>query len=129
MIKFEEVILRVCKCKINPAVILSHAKLLETTAAKYPYKKSIVKMYSVAKGLLNVSIQNMFSGTTPDRLYVAFASSQAVAGDFTQNPCNFKHYNINQIALYSDGTPVGNTPIKLSFDATKGDSHGLCEFI
>lgn len=38
-IKLEEVILRVCKCKINPAVILSHAKLLETNTAKYPFKK------------------------------------------------------------------------------------------
>lgn len=24
--------------------------------------------------------------------------------------------------MYSDGTPVGNTPIKLSYDATNGDS-------
>lgn len=96
--------------------------MLETTTAKYPYKKSIVKMYSLAKGLLNVSIENMFSGTRPDRTYVAFVSSEAVAGAFTKNPYNFRHYNINQIALYSDGTHVGNTPIKLSFDATNGDS-------
>lgn len=121
-IKLEEVILRVCKCKINPAVILSHAKLLETNTAKYPFKKSIVKMYSLAKGLLNISFENMFSGTRPDRLYIAFVSSQAVAGDFTKNPYNFQHYNINQIALYSDGIPVGNTPIKLTFDTTSGDS-------
>lgn len=73
-IKLEEVILRVCKCKINPAVILSHANMFETTTAKYPYKKSILKMYSLAKGLLNVSIENMFSGTRPDRMYVAFVS-------------------------------------------------------
>lgn len=121
-IKLEEVILRVCKCKINPAVILSHAKLLETNTAKYPFKKSIVKMYSLAKGLLNISFENMFSGTRPDRLYIAFVSSQAVAEDFTKNPYNFQHYNINQIALYSDGIPVGNTPIKLTFDTTSGDS-------
>lgn len=122
IIKLVEVILRVCKCKINPAVILSHAKMLETTTAKYPFKKSTVKMYSLAKGLLNISIENMFSGTRPDRLYVAFVSSQAVAGDFTKNPFNFQHYNINQIALYSDGIPVGNTPIKLTFDSVNGDS-------
>lgn len=122
IIKLVEVILRVCKCKINPAVILSHAKMLETTTAKYPFKKSTVKMYSLAKGLLNISIENMFSGTRPDRLYVAFVSSQAVAGDFTKNPFNFQHYNINQLALYSDGIPVGNTPIKLTFDSVNGDS-------
>lgn len=122
IIKLVEVILRVCKCKINPAVILSHAKMLETTTAKYPFKKSTVKMYSLAKGLLNISIENMCSGTRPDRLYVAFVSSQAVAGDFTKNPFNFQHYNINQVALYSDGIPVGNTPIKLTFDSVNGDS-------
>lgn len=79
-------------------------------------------MYSLAKGLLNISFENMFSGTRPDRLYIAFVSSQAVAGDFSKNPYNFQHYGINQIALYSDGTPVGNTPIKLTFDAASGDS-------
>jgi hypothetical protein len=121
-IQLEEVILRVCKCKINPAVILSHAKMLETTTAKYPFKKSIVKMYNLAKGLLNVSLENMFSGTRPDRLYIAFVSSQAAAGDYSKNPYNFQHFNITQIALYSDGNPVGNTPIKLSFDEVGGNN-------
>ena len=121
-IKLEEVILRVCKCKINPAVILGHAKMLETTTAKYPYKKSVVKMFSLAIGLHNISLENLFSGTRPDRLYIAFVSSQAVAGDFTKNPFNFQHFDISQIALYNDGNPVGNSPIKLTFDAVNGDS-------
>lgn len=121
-IKLQEVLLRVCKCKINPAVILSHAKMLETTTAKYPYKKSIIKMYNLAKGLLNISLENMFSGTRPDRLYVAFVSSQAVAGDFTKNPYNFQHFNITEIALYTDGNPVGNSPIKLNFNDVNGSS-------
>ena len=59
-IKLEEVILRVCKCKINPAVILGHAKMLETTTAKYPYKKSVVKMFSLAIGLHNISLKKPF---------------------------------------------------------------------
>ncbi|KAK3086425.1 hypothetical protein FSP39_018310 [Pinctada imbricata] len=116
--KLEEVILRVCKCKINPAVILSHAKMLETTSAKYPYKKTEVKMYNVAKGVRNVSLENMFSGTRPDRIYIAFVSSQAVAGDYTKNPYNFQHYNILHIALHSDGTPIANSPLKLNFDSS-----------
>lgn len=121
-IKLEEVILRVCKCKINPAVILGHAKMLETTTAKYPYKKSVVKMFSLAKGLHNISLENLFSGTRPDRLYIAFVLSQAVAGDFSKNPFNFQHFDIRQIALYNDGNPVGNSPLKLTFDAVNGDS-------
>ena len=121
-IKLQEVLLRVCKCKINPAVILSHAKMLETTTAKYPYKKSIIEMYNLAKGLLNISLENMFSGTRPDHLYVAFVSSQAVAGDFTKNPYNFQHFNITEIALYTDGNPVGNSPIKLNFNDVNGSS-------
>ena len=121
-IKLEDVILRVCKCKINPAVILSHAKMLEKTTAKYPYKKSIVKMYNLAQGLHNISLENLFSGTRPDRLYIAFVSSKAVAGDFTKNPFNFQHFDIRQIGLYNDGNPVGNSPVKLKFDTANGDS-------
>lgn len=79
-------------------------------------------MYNLAKGLLNISLENMFSGTRPDRLYVAFVSSQAVAGDFTKNPYNFQHFNITEIALYTDGNPVGNSPIKLNFNDVNGSS-------
>ena len=74
-------------------------------------------MYNLAKGLLNISLENMFSGT---RLYVAFVSSQAVAGDFTENPYNFQHFNITEIALYTDGNPVGNSPIKLNSNDVNG---------
>ncbi|KAK3107751.1 hypothetical protein FSP39_021406 [Pinctada imbricata] len=117
-VQIEEAVLRVCKCKINPAVIVSHAKMLETTTAKYPYKKTEVKMYNIAKGVRNNSLENMFSGTRPNRIYVAFVDSLAVAGDYTKNPFNFQHYKIVHIALTSDGTPVSNSPLKLNFDAT-----------
>lgn len=79
-------------------------------------------MYNLAKGLLNISLENMFSGTRPDHLYVAFVSSQAVAGDFTKNSYNFQHFNIIEIALYTDGNPVGNSPIKLNFNDVNGSS-------
>lgn len=45
-IKLEDVILCVCKCKINLVVILSYVKMLEKIIVKYFYKKSIVKMYN-----------------------------------------------------------------------------------
>lgn len=75
-------------------------------------------MYNLAMGLLNVSFENMFSGTRPDRLCIAFVYTKAVAGDFRKNAYNFQHFNITQIGLYSDETPVGNTPMKLNFNAT-----------
>lgn len=79
-------------------------------------------MYNLATGLLNASFENMFSGTRPDRPCIAFVSSKAFAEDFTKNPYNFQHFNITQIGLYSDRTPVDNTPMKLTFNATNGDS-------
>lgn len=45
-----------------------------------------------------------------------------MAGDFSKNPFNFQHFDIRQIALYNDGNPVGNSPLKLTFDAVNGDS-------
>lgn len=95
--------------------------MLEKTTAKYPLKKSVAKMYNLATDFLNASFENMFPGTRPDRLCIVFVSSKAVAGDFTKNPYNFQHFNITQIGLYSDGTPVGNVPMKLTFNATNGD--------
>lgn len=96
--------------------------MLGNTTAKYTYKKSVVKMFNLAKGLHNISLENLFAGTRPDRLYIAFVSSQAAAGDFSKNPFNFQQFDIRQLALYNDGNPVGNSPLKLKFDDTNGDS-------
>jgi len=40
---FEELLLRVAKIKINPAVIYAQSQALTTTNAKYPFTQTIVK--------------------------------------------------------------------------------------
>lgn len=95
IIKLEEVILWVCKCKINLVVIFSYVKMLKIIIVKYLYKKSIVKMYILVKGLFNVFIENMFLGIRLDRMYVVFVLLEVVVGVFIKNFYNFRYYNIN----------------------------------
>lgn len=44
-IKLEEVICRVCKCNINPAVILGHANMFRKDYCQIPIQNSVAKMY------------------------------------------------------------------------------------
>lgn len=84
-----EVIFCVCKCKINLVVILSYVKMLEKIIVKYLFKKSVVKMYNLVMGLLNVFFENMFFGIRLDRFCIVFVFFKVVVGDFIKNLYNF----------------------------------------
>lgn len=88
-IKLEEVIFCVCKCKINLVVILSYVKMLEKIIVKYLFKKSVVKMYNLVMGLLNVFFENMFFGIRLDRFCIVFVFFKVVVGDFIKNLYKF----------------------------------------
>ncbi|MES9885139.1 MAG: hypothetical protein ABW185_30225, partial [Sedimenticola sp.] len=122
IIDIEDIVLRICKIQLNPAVIYGHSEILKTVNAKYPFTKTEVKMFALAKGQVNVTLDNIFQGLRPNKAVVGFVSSHAVAGSYTLNPFNFKSYDINQIVLSVDGIPVGGNPIKLNFNDNEGSN-------
>ena len=44
-IYLEDIAIRCCKIRINPAIILAHSSALKTTNAKYPYKNRYETYY------------------------------------------------------------------------------------
>lgn len=81
--------------------------------AKYPFTKTEVKMFSLATGQVNFTWDNIFQGLRTNRVIIGFLS---VAGSYTLNPWNFKHYDISQLALSIYGTAAGGNAIKTRFD-------------
>ena len=88
---------------LSPAVRMGHVKALEKTSCKYPIRRIEVKVYTVPRGYMNCIQVNMFLGQLPKRLIIGCVDSDALTGTITKNYLDFKHYNINCVALNMDG--------------------------
>ena len=104
------------KAKVNPAITLSHGKGLLTATNKIPVKRVVTKVFSVAQGQLNVVQDNLFMNQRPTKLVVALIDSKAFNGSYDASPFEFKHYNINHIALYADAQQIPAKAFKPDFD-------------
>ncbi|GFT59958.1 uncharacterized protein F54H12.2 [Trichonephila clavipes] len=111
----DHVSLFIRKVRVNPGVILGHAKALEKTSAKYPINRVLCKVYSIPKGSMSFIQDNIFSGQMPKKIFVGCVDNEAFHGAFSKSPYEFKHFNLNFIGVYVDGQPVPHNPLELDF--------------
>lgn len=102
-----DVVYRVLKVTVSPAVILAHDAALQKSPALYPYQKNIVKTVNVPAGQYDVVLQDLFLGQVPSYLCLGLVSSKAYTGSFSHNPFNFQHYNISRVRALVDDQSVG----------------------
>ncbi|GFS71956.1 uncharacterized protein F54H12.2 [Trichonephila clavipes] len=111
----DHVSLFIRKVRVNPGVILGHAKALEKTSAKYTINRVLCKVYSIPKGSMSFIQDNIFSGQMPKKLFVGCVDNEAFHGAFSKSLYEFKHFNLNFIGVYVDGQPVPHNPLELDF--------------
>ncbi|GFW25039.1 uncharacterized protein F54H12.2 [Trichonephila clavipes] len=109
----DHVSLFIRKVRVNPGVILGHAKALKKKSAKYPINRVLCKVYSIPKGSMSFIQDNIFSGQIPKKLFVGCVDNEAFHGAFSKSPYEFKHFNLNFIGVYVDGQPVPHNPLEL----------------
>ena len=114
----EDVILFIRKEKVSPSVMLGHAEALRKTTAKYPIKRIDFKVFSVPRGALNISQDNLFNGQIPKRLAIAMVDNDAYSGNYKKNPFNFKTNDLSFLGIYVDGEPLPGKPLQPKFDQT-----------
>lgn len=114
----DDIVLKVCKIRLNPAVIMAHAQKLQTTNARYPYTRTEVRLISIPAGSLSFNYNNLFNGLRPTRCVIAFTESASSSGSYTLNPFNFQHFNLSQITLKLNQVPVGGNIMQLNYEAT-----------
>lgn len=120
-IDIEQMILRVAKIQVNPAVITAHNAMLNVTNAKYPYTKTEITSMTLSKGTLNFTWNNIFQDICPNKIIVGFVCSEATStGSLKKNPWNFANYNLSHISLSIDGTPINGGPTQISYNASSG---------
>lgn len=115
-IVFDHVSLFVRKVRINPGVIIGHAKALEKSTAKYPIDRVLCKVFSIPQSSYSFVQDNVFSGQMPKRLVLACVDNDAFNGNYKKSPFEFNHYDINFIGVYVDGQPVPHQPMQLDFE-------------
>ena len=77
-------------------------------------------MSAISKGQVNFSIDNVCQGLKPNKIVVAFADSQSVAGSYNHSPWNFKGFYLSELTVSVDGIPVLRNPVTVKFDSVSG---------
>lgn len=118
-IRLHDVTMFVRKVKIQQMVQLSHIKTLEKGNAKYPIRRIDTKVFSVSSGNLSINQEHLFLGQLPKRLVIGCVDNDAYNGTFAKSPYEFKHCNINFLALYLDGRQIPAKPLQPNFSEEK----------
>jgi hypothetical protein len=109
--------LLVRKVKISPSVLVGHAKGFERANAKYPIKKVQMKTMTVTQGVMDFSLENVFTGQLPSRLIIGMVDNDAFNGVYQKNCYNFKNYNLAELKVTIDGTDIIKRPIHCDYRA------------
>ncbi|XP_041364426.1 uncharacterized protein F54H12.2-like [Gigantopelta aegis] len=111
-IELLDIYYKICKLKMNSALILTHNKLFEKSNALYPFTKTEVKMSSIPSSQQSYVCDSVFQSQCPGKLVVGFVNSDGVSGSYTKNPFNFQSSFVKTLALYLDGVSVPGRPVE-----------------
>ena len=140
-VKFEDVVLKIRKVKVDDVVSAANEATLKKTPALYPIRRVECKALSIPAGLPHVRKDNIFSGTIPKSFVFGLVDAKAYSGMYgavsstglvkkiisNGNPYNFKHYNVSTITLTVNGEEI---PFKqLNLDYKGGDDQKTKEFV
>ena len=114
-VKIIQAALYVRKTKLNSTIQVAHSKVLEKNTVKYPVRRVDCKVFTVSQGSRSVNQENVFLGQLPKRVVIGMVDNDAFNGAFDKNPFNFKHNDLNFLALYVDGQQVPSKPLKPDF--------------
>ena len=78
----------------------------------YPIKRVVCKTFTIPRGNLDFTQENLFSGQLPSRLVIGMVDNDAYNGSYEKNPFNFKNYNLTQIKVFLDGQSQVIRPIE-----------------
>lgn len=115
--------LKVCMVTVSSGVIMGHAEALKNSNALYPFPRSTMLNQSVAKGLMNVEMNNIFTKSVPSKLVLGMVLAEAFNGSFKKKTFNFQTFNVTSISLVVNETIVGGQPLTVDFKSTTGRNY------
>lgn len=103
------------KLKISPSLALAHEKMLARNTAKYPMTRVEVKVFHLPAGQKSYNHDGLFMGKLPKRIILGIVDNRAYNGDLALNPFEFKHCDLNYLAIHVDGQQIPAAPLKPSY--------------
>lgn len=120
-VEIADALLYIRKVKLSDHVFLAHQQALLSCNAIYPTGQVVMKSFSIPAGNLHGPQDNIFLGQLPQEMVVAFVDNDAQNGNYKKNPFNFKHFDVQNIAVKYNGRPVPAHALSLRFsDTTSG---------
>ena len=107
--------LYVRKVKLNPEVQMAHITAWELGTAKFPMVRVDCKSFSITAGTLSHTHENLYMGVIPKRIILMMVDNAGYNGDYTRNPFDARHNNINFLTLVVDGRQVPSKPLQPDF--------------
>ena len=95
-------ILYVKKCKVNPEVCLAFANVHKKNMY-FPIKRVDCKVFTIPAGSLSAFKEGIICGQLPKKIVVGCVRNTAYNGVYNENPFNFEHFNLSNIAVHIDG--------------------------
>ncbi|XP_053386485.1 uncharacterized protein F54H12.2-like [Mercenaria mercenaria] len=114
-VQIHDAYLRLCKMKLNPAILLAHSKMLKTVTACYPFIRTETKCANIARGQSTFSWDHINSSYLPKFVIVAFVESESVLGSLKKNPFNMEHFDVRQLSLLVNGVACAGNPINVNY--------------
>jgi len=105
-----------CYVKCDSGILISHNEaLVNKQNAIYPFHRSFHRQYQIKNNSTRFSDPDVFSGTTPTVMYLAFTTQTAADGSYETNPFEFTHFNVCQIEVCVGGNRTSIQPLSCNY--------------
>lgn len=112
--------LNVLQVKVHPSILQEQmTRLAHNTPMIYPVNRVEMHIESLKEKTIGDVKDNLFHGKVPKYIVMAMTSTAAFYGDYTKNPFNFKHYNMESLHLTRDGENIMFEKMEFSFKNEK----------
>ena len=101
---------------IGDSFINQLQKTIQEKDAIYPFTRREIASFSLAKGETSAIKENIFRGQLATRYFVALVDSAAFNGtSWENNPYEFKHFNLSEVAVLENDQCIAGQPLQMSF--------------
>lgn len=118
-VDIQKAVLFVRRVKAVPSFINRLEESLNLQNAIYPIQRTELISYTIPTGSSSHNKESLFRGQMPKLVLIGIVRNDAYNGIYAQNPFNFEHHGVNQLALYREGEPVPFRPFVPDFDNNK----------
>ena len=114
-VKLTDVVLRIRKVKVDPAINDATETMLKQTPALYPIRRVECKVLTIPSELPSVRQDHIFSGVIPKSFVFGLVNVNAANGTYDKNPYNFAHFGVTAVTLTVNGEEIPFKQLTLKY--------------